>query len=146
MNIDRRPGSRLPDDPAYWQRLAARSVEQAFATGDAHVASHGDIGPVDREEGGRSRIRPHNGASVASSPWWRDLSDAAFMLAASALFALVGGSLLLEERSPATTAETHALTSAIAPDDDLLSSLMSAEAPPPAIAMLRVVARREVER
>ena len=120
MNTDRRPGSRLPDDPAYWQGLAARSVDAA--------------------------LEPHRAAPVVGSPWWRGLSDAAFMLAASAVLALVGGFLLLDERSAVTTAGTHALTDAIAPDDDLLRRLMNADEPPPATAMLHLVARREVER
>ena len=136
MNTDRRPASRLPDDPAYWQGLAARSVEKALASDEADVAPGGDVGP-----------EPPDGAPVIASPWWRGLSDAAFMLAASALLALAGGSLLLDERSsPVTRMETHALTDAIAPDDDLLRRLMSADEPPPATAMLHLVARREVER
>ncbi|HSK19203.1 MAG TPA: hypothetical protein VK912_08685 [Longimicrobiales bacterium] len=135
MNTDR-PGSRLPDESAYWQDLAARSIDAAFDSGDADVALHGD-----------GVAEPRNAALVVASPWWRGLSDAAFTLAASALLALVGGALLLDERSPVPAAEVHALTGAIAPDDDdVLTSLMNADEPPPAMAMLRVVARREAAR
>lgn len=123
MNSDRRPGSRLPDDPAYWQNLAGRSIVSA--------------------------LEPRSGAPAVVSPWWHGLSDAAFTLAASALLAMVGGSLLLDERAPVpapVSMEAHALTHAVAPDDDLLTSLMNPDEPPPATAMLRVVARREVQR
>jgi hypothetical protein len=125
MNIDRQPGSRLPEDPAYWQHLAARSVDAAFGAAVEHAGSPRD---------------------AANEPWWRGMSDAAFMLAASAVFALIGGSLLLDNRLPRTTAEAHPLTGALAPDDDLLASLLNADAPPPAAAMLRLVALREVKR
>lgn len=135
MNTDRRPGSRLPDDPAYWQGLAARSIDAALDSRDADDVPHGALVSETR-----------SAAPTVASPWWGGLAEAAYMLAASALLALVGGSLLLAERSPVTTTETHALMDAIAPDDDLLASLMDADAPPPAMAMLRVVARREVER
>lgn len=121
MSIDRQSGSRLPDDPAYWERLAARSVNAAFD--------------------------PWWRGMAAFDPWWRGISDAAFVLAASAVFALLGGSLLLGERSPRAAAEVHALTGALAPDDPLLGSLLNASSgPPPASALLRLVALREAER
>lgn len=135
MNSERRPGSRLPDDAAYWERLAARSVAAAFDNGGAHVVARG-----------APALDPPGLALAVASPWWRGLSDAAFMLAASALLALVSGAVLLDERAPGTLTEAHAFTAAIAPDDDVLASLMNADEPPPAMAMLRVVARREAER
>ena len=120
MNTDRRPGSRMPDDPAYWRGLAARSIDAA--------------------------LEPDAAVPGEAAPWWQGLSDAAFMLAASALLALLGGTQLVEERQPVTATQTHALTNAIVPEVDLLSTLMNADEPPPAMAMLRVVARREVAR
>lgn len=115
MSSDRQSGSRLPDDPAYWENLAARSVDAAF--------------------------------SPSATEWWRGMSDMAFVLAASAVLALLGGSLLLDDRSPDATTATHAFTGAFAPDDPLLASLVNATAgPPPASALLRLVALREAER
>lgn len=116
MNSDRRPGSRLPEDPAYWEELASRSVEAAFRS------------------------------SAAFDPWWRAMSDAAFVLAASAVIAVFGGSLLLQERSAGPAMEGHALTSALAPDDPMLVTLLNAPAAPPASALLKFVALREEER
>ena len=124
MNSDRRPGSRLPDDDAYWQDLAARAVDAAFR-------------------------RPGRAAEVpgrSPTPWWRGMSDAAFVLAASAALALIGGSLLLDDRSTRTATDAHALRGALVPEDDLLASLLNADEPPPPAALLRLVARREVER
>lgn len=120
MSAGRRPGTRLPDEPAYWEDLAARSVAAAFGARD---------------------------------PWWRGVSDAAFPLAASALLALLGGALLLDDRPSrartgvAGATEATALTHAIAPDDPLLRGLLRSPAePPPAAALLRLVATREGER
>jgi hypothetical protein len=121
MSIDPQSGSRLPDDPAYWENLAARSVEAAFSAPQ----------PL-----GHSAIE-----------WWRGMSDAAFVLAASAVLALIGGSLLLDDRSSGATTEMHSLTGAFAPDDPLLGSLLNEDAgPPPASALLTLVALREAER
>jgi hypothetical protein len=136
MSSDRRRGSRLPEDPEYWVNLTARSTAAAFGTGSAP---------------GRSGI-PHAHRS-AEDAWWGALSDAAFMLAASAALALLGGSLLLDERPSRAvtetnaTAETRALTAVLAPDDPLLASLLDASVgPPSAAALLKLVALREVER
>lgn len=122
MTFERKPGARLPDDPAYWERLAERAIDAAFNAPARRTAS-------------------------SAEPWWRTLSDASFVLAASAVLALLGGSLLLDDRLPGATPETHALTGAFAPDDPMLGSLLNATAgPPPASALLRLVALREAER
>lgn len=114
MSTGRRPGTRLPDDPAYWEDLAARSVAAAFGARD---------------------------------PWWRGVSDAAFVLAASAVLALLGGALLLDDRPPRDPTEAVAFTDALAPDDPLLVSLLRSPAePPPATTLLRLVATREARR
>lgn len=131
MKGDRRPGSRLPEDPAYWDGLAARSVEAAFRSSVAAPR-------------GLAVARARSGAGV--DPWWRAMSDAAFVLAASAVIAVFGGSLLLQERSAGPAPEGHALTSALAPDDPLLVTLLNAPAAPPASALLKLVALREEER
>lgn len=131
MNGERRPGSRLPDDPEYWERLAARSVDAAFRSSAA--ASRGPAV-------GRGRDR------AAFDPWWRAMSDAAFVLAATAVLAVFGGSLLLQDRPAGAAVERHALTSVLAPDDPLLVTLLNAPAPPPAAALLKLVALREEER
>jgi hypothetical protein len=124
MNSDRRPGSRLPDDDAYWQDLAARTVVAAFSR----------PGPAAEVPG------------ISPAPWWRGMSDAAYVLAASAALALIGGSLLLDDPSTRTATDADALRGALAPEDDLLASLLNADEPPPAAALLRLLARREVER
>lgn len=124
MNSDRAHGSRLPDDPAYWHDLAERAIEAACEAPAAAAPA----------------------PAASDAPWWGGMSDAAFMLAATAALALIGGSLLLDDRSPRSVTEAHALTGALAPDDDVLASLLNAAEPPPATALLRVVARREVER
>jgi hypothetical protein len=75
------------------------------------------------------------------------MSDAAFVLAASAVLALVGGSLLLDDRPAESPTATHEFTGVFAPDDPLLRVLMSTDAgPPPASVLLRLVAVREEER
>ncbi|MGH7481563.1 MAG: hypothetical protein ACRELV_05365 [Longimicrobiales bacterium] len=136
MNSDRRPGTRLPDDPAYWEELAVRSVDVAFGV-----------------SAGQAGLRVAHGQGAAPDPWWRGISDAAFMLAASAVVALFGGSLLLGERSPRAMPDARpipqarALTAPLAPDDPLLASLLDASAgPPSASALLELVALREEER
>ncbi|HEX6134086.1 MAG TPA: hypothetical protein VFZ24_08985 [Longimicrobiales bacterium] len=118
-----RPGSRLPDDPRYWENLAARSVEAAF--GGAHA-------------------RPE---SAAAYPWWRGLSESAFALAASAVLALAGGSLLIGVRSPRADQEPGAFAGALAPDDPLLRTLLDApDEPASGAALLELLALREEER
>ena len=74
------------------------------------------------------------------------MSDAAFVLAASAVIAVFGGSLLLQERSVGPAVEGHALTGALAPDHPMLVTLLNAPAAPPAAALLKLVAIREEER
>jgi hypothetical protein len=140
MSSDRRSATRLPEDPAYWEDLAARSVAAAFRMSTATA----DGRPVAHPRDGSRFVHAGRGAF---EPWWRGMSDAAFVLAASAVFALIGGSLLLGERSPPPDTEAHALTGALAPEDPLLASLLAAPAgPPPASALLRLVALRGDER
>lgn len=148
MRSERRRGARLPEDPGYWEELAARSVDAAFGSSTAPAASRGQRAGVAGQP-----IESHAPpAHRPTRPWWGALSDASFMLAASAVLAVLGGSLLLDERTPVTlqpraAAETHALMAALAPDDALLASLLDASAgPPTAAALLRLVALREVER
>lgn len=124
-----RPGSRLPGDPAYWEKLAARSVEAAL-----RGARAGSPSPL------ASR------GAVAASPWWRGLSDAALTLAASAVFALLGGALLLGERPERATTESSVFAAALTPDDPLLRTLLDAQVEPAAAALLRLIALREEER
>jgi hypothetical protein len=122
MTFERKPGTRLPDDPAYWERLAERAIDAAFNAPARRTAS-------------------------SVEPWWRTLSDASFVLAASAVLALIGGSLLLDERAPTAPTESHALAAALAPDDPLLASLLDASAgPPPATTLLRLIGLREERR
>ena len=137
-----RSDRRLPEDPAYWDELAARSLDAAFASpaaGAASPAAHA------RDRG-------------AFDSWWRGMSDAAFVLAASAVLAVFGGALLLDQRPPRATSETHALTappharaqphfaSALAPDDPLLATLANARGEPAAFDVLRLIALREETR
>ncbi|MGH7446323.1 MAG: hypothetical protein ACREK1_01165 [Longimicrobiales bacterium] len=138
MSSERRSETRLPGDPAYWEDLAARSVEAAFRSSIASA-------------GGTTVGHARGGATF--DPWWRAMSDAAFVLAASAVLALFGGAMLLDERSPRAMTEAHAmtegraLTGSLAPDDPLLASLLDAPAgPPPAATLLRLVALRAGER
>lgn len=137
-----RSDRRLPEDPAYWDELAARSIDAAFgltASGGApHRASARDSGAFDS--------------------WWRGMSDAAFVLAASAVLAVFGGALLLDQRPPRATPETHALTDspharaqphfagALAPRDPLLAALANAGREPAPIDLLRLIALREETR
>jgi hypothetical protein len=86
------------------------------------------------------------------------MSDAAFVLAASAVLAVFGGALLLDQRPPRATSETHALTAppharaqphfanALAPDDPLLAALANARGEPAAFDLLRLIALREETR
>jgi hypothetical protein len=144
MNIDRQSGSRLPDDPAYWENLAERSVQAAFGADAAHDAS-----PAAAAHAARVPFRHSAPQQLGhyATEWWRGMSDAAFVLAAGAVLALIGGSLLLDDRAPGAPTETHALTGAFAPDDPLLGSLLNAAAgPPPAAALLKLLALREAER
>lgn len=121
MNAERQPGSRLPGDPGYWETLAERSVDAAF--------------------------RDSLASSAPAGTWWGALSDVSFVLATSAVLALVGGALLLGERSPDAATDSHALTVTLAPDDPLLGSLLRAAAgPPPASALLTLIALREEQR
>jgi len=137
-----RSDRRLPEDPAYWDELAARSIDAAFgspAAGAASPATHAR----DRE---------------AFDAWWRGMSDAAFVLAASAVLAVCGGALLLDQRPRGATSETHALTapphegaqphfaSALAPQDPLLATLVNARGEPAALDLLRLIALREETR
>jgi hypothetical protein len=131
MSSDRRSETRLPEDPAYWEDLAARSVAAAFRSSAASA-------------GAFRRVHARGGA--AFDPWWRGMSDAAFVLAASAVLAVVGGSVLIDERSPRATTDARALTGALAPDDPLLASLLDAPTELPASALLRLVAVRGEER
>jgi hypothetical protein len=100
---------RLPEDPAYWERLAARAVDAARPGG-----------------------------------WWLSLSDSAFLLAASAVVALLGGALLVGERVPDAVPAASAIARALAPDDPLLRSLLdSPGSGPPAASLLTLGAARE---
>lgn len=147
MSTERHRESRLPDDPAYWENLARRTVEAAFTADAVHgeTAATDSAPHVNVSTGAAARPLGHS----ASPPleWWRGISDAAFVLAASAVLALIGGSLLLDDRLADATSATHQLTGAFAPDDPLLRVLMSTDAePPPASVLLRLVAAREEER
>jgi hypothetical protein len=137
MNSERVPGSRLPDDPAYWENLAERSVRAALGSGTAAGIPHA-----------------HRAAPDA---WWRGLADGAYVLAASAVLALLGASLLLGERSSAPMdaqvftrlhllAEPHMLTAAFTPDDPMIATLLQAPGAPASSVMLRLVALREETR
>jgi hypothetical protein len=138
-----RSDRRLPEDPAYWDELAARSIDAAFALTVAGTAS--------LETYARDRD--------AFDAWWRGMSDAAFVLAASAVLAVFGGALLLDQRPPSATSETHALVappharaqphvfaSALAPQDPLLATLVNARGEPGAFDLLRLLALREETR
>jgi len=134
MSSDRLPGTRLPDDPAYWDELATRSLDAAF----------GGVGV----SGMASMHR-----TAALDPWWRGLADGALILAASAVLALLGASRMVGERSPGMSLQAHGLTgshpltAALAPDDPMLATLLNASAgPPPAAALLELIALREWER
>lgn len=110
MSVDLRSASRLPDDPGYWQELAARSI-----------------------------------AAAHPPRWWTSLSDAAYVLAASAVLALLAGGLLLGDRTDGATLERGTIRHALAPEDPLLRSLLasSAVAPAPATLLTLVAARQE---
>lgn len=127
-----RPGSRLPRDPAYWETLAARSVEAAFR--GARAGSPAPLAPF-------GSVRD----AVPASPWWWGLSDAALTLAASAVVALLGGALLLGEPPQRTATESSMLAAALTPDDPLLRTLLDAQAEPAATALLELMALREEE-
>jgi hypothetical protein len=134
---------RLPEDPVYWDVLAARSIDAAFALPAAGAASP----------------ETHARDNGAFDAWWRGMADAAFVLAASAVLAVFGGALLLEQLPPRATSETHALAappharaqpdffaSALAPRDPLLATLANARAEPAAFDLLRLIALREETR
>lgn len=146
MNTERGPDSRLPEDAEYWERLAARSIDAAFRSPAAAPRGSAATHPRGSAVGPRHGFGGRARGVAAIEPWWSALSDAAFVLAASALLAVVGGSLLLQERSAAPMVEGHALTSALAPDDPLLATLLNAPAAPTASALLKLVAVREEER
>jgi hypothetical protein len=138
MNSERVPGPRLPDDPTYWENLAERSVRAALGSSAA-----------------AGMPRTHRAAPDA---WWRGLADGAYVLAASAVLALLGASLLLGERSLAPMdaqaftqlhllAEPHMLTAALTPADPMIATLLEAPAgAPSASVLLRLVALREEAR
>lgn len=115
MNDEWKSARRLADDPAYWDALAARSIEAAL--------------------GGTRR------PAAAGSAWWRALANAAWPLAACAVLALLAGATLYDER-PGTAPRTDLIADALAPDDALLRSLLDAPAAPPAGTLLRLVALR----
>jgi hypothetical protein len=120
MNSERKPGVRLPHDEAYWEGLAERSIQAAFTA-------------------------PRKPAS----PWWHALSDASFVLAASAVLALLGGPLLVGERQAPTTPPggVRVLATTLAPEDPMLTSLLLSRAgPPPPAVLLRLIALREERR
>ena len=137
-----RSDRRLPEDPAYWDELAARSIDAAFASPAAGGAS----------------LEAHARDREAFDSWWRGMSDAAFVLAASAVLAVFGGALLLDQRPPRATSETHALTappharaqpdfaSALAPQDPLLATLANARGEAASFDLLRLIALREETR
>lgn len=128
MTEDWRSETRLPDDPGYWDDLAARSIDAALQRTPAANAGEATAA---------------SGRATATAPWWRGVSDAAFLLAASAALALLGGTLLLDEPSPRATPHAAAIAGALAPDDPLLRTLLNAPAEPQAGALLRLVALRE---
>lgn len=106
MSANWRSGTRLPDDPEYWDRLAARSIEAALGT---------------------PRRRP------AAKPWWGALSDHSFRLAASAALVLIGGALLLPDGSAAPVTGPHAARTSA---DPVLGSLLGTATEPPAVPLL----------
>ncbi len=118
MSTERRPGTRLPADEAYWNALAARSIDAAYRR-----------------------------AAPPAHAWWHGVADAAFRLAAGAVLALLGGALLLEAPPAPDTTQPDAIAHALAPDDPMLQSLLVTPASaPPASLLLTLAALREVER
>jgi hypothetical protein len=126
MNGERRLRSRLPDDTAYWDDLAARSIDAAFATSPNRSPA---------------RLTPEISPAV---PWWRGLSDAAYVLAAGAVLAVVGGSMLLQVQPPRVTTDALVVSRALAPDDQIAASLVNIPPYPPSPSVLvRLAALRE---
>jgi len=123
----RRPG-RLPEDPAYWEELARRAI--AAALGGPSVGASASVG-----------------GGGGGETWWTRVADSALVLAAAAVVAVLGGTFLMGERpSPAVPAGSSAIVSALAPEDPMLRSLLVPAGPPPASALVSLVALREGER
>lgn len=116
-----RPPSRLPEDPAYWEGLARRSLAAALGNGTATAA------------------RP-----VAA---WQWLAGVSYRLAAGAAIAVLMATLLRGERASPAPAPPDPLAALVAPDDRLLQAVLQAgrTAPEP-LELLRLVALRAGER
>lgn len=117
------PTSRLPDDPAYWEGLATRSVAAALAT---------DLGtpPVTRPV-----------------PWWHWLSASGYRLAAGAAIVALMATLLRGERTVPAPATPEPLATLVVPKDPLLQAVLeTGTAAPDHNQMLRLVALRAEER
>lgn len=98
-----RVGSRLPDDPAYWDALAGRI--QAAAAGDL------------------SRLQDR------APPWWSDLARHSRGLALLAAAALVAALTLFPRPRPAQAAPSP-LERTIQPTDPGLIDLLGGPGPP----------------
>jgi hypothetical protein len=128
MMNDRHEAGRLPRAQAYWDELAARSIDAAFRSSEAAA---------------------HNPARTdrAESPWWTGMAHAAPALAAVAAVALLGGIVLVGEAPPSAPAEPDAIMSALSPSEPMLRSLLlTTDAPPPAAALVSLVALRHRDR
>lgn len=118
-----RPTSRLPDDPAYWEGLAARSVAAALATGGETATSSQPV------------------------PWWHWLSVSGYRLAAGAAVVTLLATLFRGERTAPAPAEPEPLATLVVPVDPLLRSVLeTGTAAPDHNQMLRLVALRAEER
>ncbi len=101
--------SRLPQDPAYWDRLTARITADAAP-----------------------RVRTwHSG-----EPWWSTLGRWSPLLAAAAVAAVLAAATLLprEAAAPAPMAEAFDFT----PADPVARVVLSAAAPPAVPSLLRL--------
>jgi hypothetical protein len=109
--------SRLPDDPAYWERLSAKIVEDAVTTINS-------LRDVKRE-------------------WWSALGQYSTVLALGASAAVVAAVLLLPAGNTAETRTPIADTYGLAPAHPLAAPLVSATAPPPieTLMLLRTAER-----
>lgn len=120
---DRKWGGRLPDDEAYWDDLASRVIARAFRSHTTEVAATRGVS--------------------GSAPWWTRLADASVRLAAAAVLALLGGTLLLGE-GPSPAAAPDALMTRMSPEEPMLRTLiLDPTAPPPASALVNLMALRE---
>ncbi len=117
----RRPASRLPADPAYWDGLAARVSDRAAPL----VARYGAAGVA---------------GGAGGSGWLGWLEGRASRLAAAALAAAVLAWLFLPPPAPPASSAPQseiALARALEPSDPLIAGIM-ADAGPPVLARLIV--------